>query len=698
LIRAREVGYVARCVLRTVSAICLAIGALALGPAVALGAAQWVSPVTVSDPGEQNSDPQVTFDGQGEVIAVWQRAQCHISGGPPESCAGARLLASVRPPGASFGAAQTLTGDPGTLNSLAPDVQVASDAKGGAVAVWSSSNGASSSNVRYALRAPGQGFGQVQTITDDPGSFVLNPRLAVDPAGDMIAVWISATSSTSGTARFAVGTTAQGFGPSQAFPGDASTNDVFLPAPQVAFDGTGSIIAMWMTRENNFGRIRVAIGSLQSFADPTTIDDDANQFDAQPQLATDGQGHAVVVLQRQVPTVSQDAGYALKAPGEAFGGVTAFGGNSGVSNSPEVAMAPGGRAIAMWSNQDGTSRTIRFATREPDQGFGGAQQMPDSGDTPSGQQVAFDGHGNALAVWTSFDSGIEKVRWASAPAGQSFAAPGTLPGPDQGANSPLFAFDPQGNAVAVWQGKVPFNSPDIDVPVLAAGYDAAGPLMRALSLPSQGDTAHALPFSVSPVDVWSPLGSTIFGFGDGQSITAQGASVQVKHTYKSAGTHQVTVTATDALGNASTAGAPVKILDRTPPLISAFRMTRRRFAVGPHATPRSAARRRGGAFRFRLSERAKVTIKIARRTSGRRVGRRCLRPTPRLRKRRSCVRYVSAGTLTRRHGRSGLNTVRFSGRVGRKALKRGRYRATLRATDAAGNRSRTKHVTFRIVA
>jgi hypothetical protein len=62
------------------------------------------------------------------------------------------------------------------------------------------------------------------------------------------------------------------------------------------------------------------------------------------------------------------------------------------------------------------------------------------------------------------------------------------------------------------------------------------------------------------------------------------------------------------------------------------------------------------------------------------------------------VRYVSAGTLTRRHGRSGLNTVRFSGRVGRKALKRGRYRATLRATDAAGNRSRTKHVTFRIVA
>ena len=39
---------------------------------------------------------------------------------------------------------------------------------------------------------------------------------------------------------------------------------------------------------------------------------------------------------------------------------------------------------------------------------------------------------------------------------------------------------------------------------------------------------------------------------------------------------------------------------------------------------------------------------------------------------------------------------RFSGRIGRKSLKRGRHRAVLVATDAAGNTSAPKRLTFRI--
>jgi hypothetical protein len=41
--------------------------------------------------------------------------------------------------------------------------------------------------------------------------------------------------------------------------------------------------------------------------------------------------------------------------------------------------------------------------------------------------------------------------------------------------------------------------------------------------------------------------------------------------------------------------------------------------------------------------------------------------------------------------------VKFSGRIGRRALKRGRYRLVLRATDAAGNRSRLRRISFRVV-
>jgi hypothetical protein len=47
--------------------------------------------------------------------------------------------------------------------------------------------------------------------------------------------------------------------------------------------------------------------------------------------------------------------------------------------------------------------------------------------------------------------------------------------------------------------------------------------------------------------------------------------------------------------------------------------------------------------------------------------------------------------------RAGVNRKRFSGRVGRSGLKPGRDRASLVATDAAGNRSLPKRLTFRVV-
>jgi hypothetical protein len=56
----------------------------------------------------------------------------------------------------------------------------------------------------------------------------------------------------------------------------------------------------------------------------------------------------------------------------------------------------------------------------------------------------------------------------------------------------------------------------------------------------------------------------------------------------------------------------------------------------------------------------------------------------------------SAGKLTRT-GKKGANTIKFSGRIGRKALSRGRYRAVITATDAAGNRSAARSVNFRLV-
>jgi streptogramin lyase len=138
--------------------------------------------------------------------------------------------------------------------------------------------------------------------------------------------------------------------------------------------------------------------------------------------------------------------------------------------------------------------------------------------------------------------------------------------------------------------------------------------------------------------------------------------------------------------------------DPNAPAVTGLGMTDTTVVVGPRATPltgRSSAKT-GTTIRYTLSEPATVRLRFDRVLSGRRVGRRCVKPRPTLRNRRRCVRFRRAGSLTRT-SRQGRNRVRFSGRIGRRALRRGRHRLRVTATDAAGNRSAPKALGFRVV-
>jgi hypothetical protein len=72
--------------------------------------------------------------------------------------------------------------------------------------------------------------------------------------------------------------------------------------------------------------------------------------------------------------------------------------------------------------------------------------------------------------------------------------------------------------------------------------------------------------------------------------------------------------------------------------------------------------------------------------------------TRRLRRAPRCTRYPLRGTLVRRRVAPGRRLIRFTGRVGVKALPLGRYRAILRARDPAGNLSAGRLVALQTVA
>jgi hypothetical protein len=122
-----------------------------------------------------------------------------------------------------------------------------------------------------------------------------------------------------------------------------------------------------------------------------------------------------------------------------------------------------------------------------------------------------------------------------------------------------------------------------------------------------------------------------------------------------------------------------------------FRTTR-----GAAASARTRRAPRGTRFLYRLSEDARMAITIKKRTRGRRTHGRCRRPTARSARRHTCIRFVRRGVL-RVTAHAGRNSTPFSGWLGRRRLGPGRYRAVLRARNAAGKRSARKRVAFRVV-
>jgi CSLREA domain-containing protein len=173
--------------------------------------------------------------------------------------------------------------------------------------------------------------------------------------------------------------------------------------------------------------------------------------------------------------------------------------------------------------------------------------------------------------------------------------------------------------------------------------------------------------------------------------------------------------------------------DTVAPKVSHVSVSPRTFAVGPKATPQTSKRRRrarGTRIAFQVSEVAQMKLSFQRRLAGiklrNRSGKvRCVAATRRSKRtllaqvksrlgakaggpgaaarikralrHARCARFATRGALGR-SAKVGANTVAFSGRVGRKALRPGAYRVRVTGSDAAGNRSRPAAAAFRVVA
>jgi hypothetical protein len=140
--------------------------------------------------------------------------------------------------------------------------------------------------------------------------------------------------------------------------------------------------------------------------------------------------------------------------------------------------------------------------------------------------------------------------------------------------------------------------------------------------------------------------------------------------------------------------APRPMVSIALPVLSGLSLSPTSFRA--KASAKAVTKHAGTRIRYMLTRTARVRFTVERSTTGRRVRGTCAAAKRSNVGKPACVRYVTVvGSLTR-GSTAGANSFRFTGRLGGRALRPGRYRLRAVATDLGGRRSVPKLVRFRI--
>jgi PKD domain len=527
----------------------LAVVAATLATAAPAHAApQWLTPQAVSQEDQNASQQQVAFDQNGDAVAVWDS-----SGGPQPV-----VMASARPAGGAFSAPQTLS-DP-SEPTQSPDV--AGDAEGDAVAVWLQSDGADY-RVLAAYRPAGGSFGAPQTLSP-AGYEAREPRAAMNAAGEAVIVW-SLASGLSEEVQASTAAPGGTFGTPVALTSFTSAASL----PQIALDSHGDAIAVWEGWDGANVRIEDAVRPAGgSFAEPQYLSP-AGDNAGTPQVAFDAGGDALAVWRFDGSPASTVQG-AYRPAGGAFDPVQTISAPSSMpAQSPQVAFDGAGDGVVAWQQSDGSELSVYSNVRAPgDTGSFGAQTMLDPGAREAYEpRIAGDGLSATIVSWKTFNGIANTTEVAVRPAGGSFAPATAVSAESPQEGTPEVGVDAQGDGIAVWSRA---SGPGYQLE--AAGYAAAGPLLRGLTLPTQGVVGQPLQFFLAPLSVWSSVLSEGFSFGDGSSASGFSAT----HIYTAPGSYRVSATATDVLGDVTTVTRTITIASppaADPPPPAAIRCT-----------------------------------------------------------------------------------------------------------------------------
>lgn len=406
----------------------LAVAALAV--AAPAHAATWQPPRELSGvrTAPISAQAAAAVDARGSKLVLWHSAR--------------GVEAAAARAGGGFARPAKIPGSSQSMGDITP--QVAFDARGAAVALWSYfephpqflEDGYKVEfefGLRAAARPPGGSFERAQTLTDDLEQHP-NPDLAIDAAGTALAVWsddrgLHAMARKRGAARFE----------------RAEVLSVTDADPQVGTSAR-TAVATWAARRSGRTTVRLAVArDGETFGEAGTLHL-RGLGGARPVIAVDSRARITAAWSRRgkvhAATCNADGSCGetrvLSAAGED-------------ARDPRVAVGADGTAVVAWRNAKGVAASLRPARRRWRPGT----QLGE-GEHPGRLSVAVGARGDAAAVWTDRGPAGPSVQAALRAPGRRFGRARRISAVVEKASwdAPQVAIGPKGHALAVWGGTI----------------------------------------------------------------------------------------------------------------------------------------------------------------------------------------------------------------------------------------------------
>ncbi len=389
--------------------------------------------------------------------------------------------------------------------------------------------------------------------TDDSGN-AESPQVAVDPDGNAVAVWyqFDGTRHNIWSNRYTADTGE--WGDAEMIETD-NEGDAWLP--QVAVDPEGNAIAVWHQSDGTRFNIWSNRCTTGTWGTPELIETDNVGDAVEPQIAVDPGGNAIAVWYQDDGTFYTIWSNRYTSLSDTWGTAELIEkmvpAPAGHAMHPQIAVDSDGNAVAVWPQFGGTVNSIWSNRYISGTGWGTAELIEtDDVGNAGAHQVAIDTDGNAIAVWDQYDGTRRNVMSNRYIPGTGWGTPVSIETGDEGTYDPQIAIDPDGNAIVVWgQAEDTYHS-------IWANRYTAGTGWGTAELIETDNTGVALNPQIAvdadgnAVAIWAQFDGTRYNIWSNRYTSGTGwGNAELIETNDGHAQHYQTAVAVDLDGNAT---------------------------------------------------------------------------------------------------------------------------------------------------